>query len=712
MAVAGARLSGVAWKGSLRMPATCGAHLLAASGFAFAQPLFDLLGKNPEFFAVRGSTAGDIVLFALVVTFVPALALLAVELAVAAVSPVAARFVHHVFLAFLGAIFGVQALKRLGLTGTASLIAGAVVIGLAIALAAWRLRPARSFLSLLSAAPVIFLALFLFDTPVEKLVFASGGAQAAAIEVHATTPVVFLLFDEFPVIDLQDKGGAIDARRFPNFARLEAGSTWFRNTTTLSASTTVAVPVILSGQRPVKGALPIYRDHPNNLFTLLGSRYRMNVTESQTRLCPQRLCKRKGGDAASRLSSLYSDARVVYLHLVAPPALEDRLPVIDESWGDFGSNSTAGAALAGSRPLPKVDLSTFYLSRVRDFNRFVASFRTPGNGRPTLYFLHVLLPHAPWLYFPDGKVRAVTKTNAPGRTGERWFNEQLAEQAWQRHLLQLGYTDRLLGTFLRRLHRTGLWDKALVVVTADHGISFRGGDLRRRPTKRNLAELAFTPLFMKLPGQQQGRVVGDRHVLTLDILPTIADVLGIKIPWRTDGSSALAGGPGSSRVDVAGVAAPYAAALAQLRSSLDRQLGLFGTGSWGPQFSGTGSYRGLVGRSVGSLRLVSSVAASANLDAVGSRLVGSLPRRSRLIPSPLAGSISGLHPGDALAFALNGQIAAVTEVYRDRVGGSLRFSALVPESAFRAGRNSVRAFLVTGSASAPQLHELRARPSY
>jgi hypothetical protein len=535
VAVAGARLSGVAWKGSLRVAAIRGAHLLAASGFALAEPLFDLLGKNPEFFAVRGSTPGDIVLFALVVTFVPPLVLLGVELAVAALSPVAARVLHHVFLAFLGAIFGVQALKRLGMAGTAPLVAGAVVIGLAIALAAWRFRPAQSFLSMLSAAPVVFLALFLLNTPVEKLVLASGGAQAAAIHTQATTPVVFLLFDEFPVIDLQDKEGAIDARRFPSFARLEAGSTWFRNTTTLSANTTVAVPVILTGQKPVKGALPIYRDHPNNLFTLLGSHYRMKVTESQTRLCPQRLCKRKRGNTASRLSSLYSDVRVVYLHLVAPPALEDRLPVIDESWGDFGSNSTAGAALARGRPLPKVDLGTFYLSRVRNFNRFVASFRRPGNGPPTLYFLHVLLPHAPWLYFPDGKVRAVTTTNAPGRNGELWFNSQLAEQAWQRHLLQVGYTDRLLGKFLRSLHRTGLWDKALVVVTADHGISFRGGDLRRHPTKRNLAELAFTPLFMKLPGQRQGRVVDDRHVLTLDILPTIADVLGIKIPWKTDG---------------------------------------------------------------------------------------------------------------------------------------------------------------------------------
>jgi hypothetical protein len=698
--VAGVASTRVARSARWREHAARGGQLLAASGFALAQPLFDILGKNPEFFAVRGSTPGDIVLFALAVTFIPALVLLAVEFGAGLVSQAAATVLHYVFLAFLGAVFGVQALKRLSLSGTTVLIAGAVLIGLAVALVAWRLAAARSFLSLLSAAPIVFLALFLLNTPVEKLVFASGGAQAAAVQTRATTPVVFLLFDEFPVIDLQEGSGAIDARRFPNFARLAASSTWFRNTTTVSANTTVAVPAILTGQKPKKGALPIYRDHPNNLFTLLGSHYRMKVTESQTRLCPQRLCKRKGRDTASRLSSLYSDVRVVYLHLISPPALEDRLPVIDESWGDFGASSTAGVSV-GAGGLPKVDLSTFYLSRVHDFNRFVGSFRPSGNGPPTLYFLHVLLPHAPWLYFPDGKARAVTKTNAPGRTGELWFNNQLAEQAWQRHLLQTGYTDRLLGRFLRRLHQTGLWDKALVVVTADHGISFRGGDLRRHPTKTNLAELAFTPLFMKLPGQQ-GRTVDDRHVVTLDILPTIADVLGIDIPWRTDGTSALAGGPGSRRVDVGGVTASYAAELAQRRASFARQLGLFGSGDWGPQFAGTGIYRRLVGRSVGSLRLAAASSATASLDAVGSRLLRSLPRGSRLIPSPLAGSISGLRPGAAVAFALNGRIAAVTEVYR----GS-RFSALASESAFRTGRNSLRAFLVTGSAAAPQLHELR-----
>ena len=68
-----ARTSRVA---KFRQPAVRGAQLLAVSGFALAQPLFDILGKNAEFFAVRGSTPADIVFFALVVTFAPALILL------------------------------------------------------------------------------------------------------------------------------------------------------------------------------------------------------------------------------------------------------------------------------------------------------------------------------------------------------------------------------------------------------------------------------------------------------------------------------------------------------------------------------------------------------------------------------------------------------------------------------------------------------------
>jgi hypothetical protein len=708
MAVAGVGVSGLAWSARLRVPAIRGAQLLAASGFALAQPLFDLLGKNAEFFAVRGSTPGDIVLFALAVTFAPALVLLAVEVLVGLVSASAATVLHHVFLGFLGAVFGVQALKRAGVDGTAVLIAGAVLIGLAVALLAWYWRPARSFLTVLAVAPILFLGLFLLSSPTSKLVISSGTAEAAAIRTRATTPIVFLLFDEFPVIDLQQADGGIDAKRFPNFARLAASSTWYRNTTTVSASTTVAVPAILTGQKPKKGALPVLRDHPNNLFTLLGKRYRMVVHESQTRLCPKSLCKQKTADTGSRLSSLYSDVRVVYLHLIAPPELEQRLPVIDESWGNFGSGSTEedAPAATGSNGLPKVDLNTFYLSRVRDFNRFVAAFRKPGNGPPTLYFLHVLLPHTPWLYFPDGRARAVASTNAPGRNGELWFNGQLATQAWQRHLMQVGYTDKLLGRFLDRLHKVGLWDKALVIVTPDHGVSFRGGDLRRHPTRTNLAELAFTPLFVKYPGQPAGHLVDSRHVSTLDILPTIAAVLGVKLPWHVDGTSALTG-VGSSVVNVAGVKESYAAALEQRRASLERELSLFGSGDWGEQFAGTGPYRGLVGKSVSSFAVVNEPAAAARVDAVGSRLLRRFPRHSALVPSPLAGTLSGVRAGQPVALALNGRIAAVSVAYRDPGGGPVRFSLLAGEHDFRTGRNVARVFVLAGSPAHPKLDALK-----
>src|SRR5207302_9897551 len=155
MGVAGVQATTAVRTARLREPAVRGAQLLAVSGFALAQPLFDILGKNAEFFAARGSTQGDILLFALVVTFVPALGFLLIELAVGAVSRPAGYALHLSFLAFLGAVFGVHALKRSGLSGTAALIAGAVLIGAAVALAAWRAAPARWFLTVLAAAPVV-----------------------------------------------------------------------------------------------------------------------------------------------------------------------------------------------------------------------------------------------------------------------------------------------------------------------------------------------------------------------------------------------------------------------------------------------------------------------------------------------------------------------------------------------------------------------------
>ena len=76
------------------------------------------------------------------------------------------------------------------------------------------------------------------------------------------------------------------------------------------------------------------------------------------------------------------------------------------------------------------------------------------------------------------------KTACPGTTGNHipW----LIQQKYQRHLLQVEFTDRLLGRALDELHATGLYDRSLIVVTADHGESFGrpGQRPRRRPPQR------------------------------------------------------------------------------------------------------------------------------------------------------------------------------------------------------------------------------------
>jgi hypothetical protein len=245
-----------------------------------------------------------------------------------------------------------------------------------------------------------------------------------------------------------------------------------------------------------------------------------------------------------------------------------------------------------------------------------------------------------------------------------------------------------------------------VIVTVDEGDSFRGGDSRRDPSKTNLGDIAFIPLFVKLPGKDDGRVV-ERHVTSVDVLPTIASVIGAKVTWRVDGRSVLGSGPGSRTVRVGTFSSAYRTAQALRRRARERKLRLFGSGTWGPKLSATGRYWGLVGDQVGSLRLAPGLSAGAKVDAVGSRLLRSLPKHSQLIPSPLTGTTSGLRPGETLAFALNGRIAAVSRVYRERDTGTLRFSVLPAASAFAPGRNRVRAFVVTGPVAAPQLHEVR-----
>src|SRR5690606_28712094 len=87
--------------------------LAVACNLAVAQPVLDLLARNPEFFAARRAPAVDVVLVALAMALLLPAALVAVVAAVRRVSPAAGALLHAVLLAVLGAAIAVQLLDAL-----------------------------------------------------------------------------------------------------------------------------------------------------------------------------------------------------------------------------------------------------------------------------------------------------------------------------------------------------------------------------------------------------------------------------------------------------------------------------------------------------------------------------------------------------------------------------------------------------------------------
>jgi Sulfatase len=689
---------------SLRGLALDGAHLAALSALALAQPLFDLLSDNPEFFAARGSPTLDIFVFAIGLVVIPPAVLVLVEAFAGLADRRLRRGLHLTFVALLAALLAVQALKKLLGLPSAPLIVLAALTGIGLAFAYARLQPVESFVTVLSPAPIVFVLLFLFASPVSKLTLASeAGASSAAASTR--TPVVMLLLDELPITSLLERSGEIDARRYPSFAKLAAGSTWYRNATGVYDSTAEAIPAILDGRYPEEDKLPIAADHPASLFTLLGESHRMHVSEEATRVCPSRLCsdERREEPFRTRIGSMASDLGLVYAHVVAPEDLERDLPSVSETWGDFGGTDVVRERVEPRRRAgPYTRLggapSGLALGREEGFDRFVEGIRP--TRKPTLHFLHVLLPHVPWQYLPSGRHYRERRAEAiPGLVRGTLHDQGQVDQAYQRALLQLGFLDRKLGQMIRHLKRVGLYDKSLVVVAADHGITLRRGQSdRRRVTKENIEDVAPVPLFVKAPHQRDGRV-DPAYVETVDIVPTIADVLDVEIPWDTDGRSAASREVRERRRirmltrEYEPIELPAAEFERRKETALARKLALFGQGGLAGLYR-IGPHPELLGRSAAALAPAPRGRLRARIDSLGR--LGAVDPDSLFVPSHITGSVSGGARGATrdLAVAVNGRIAAVTRSFYVAGDDVERISALVPESALRAGRNAVEVFAV------------------
>jgi hypothetical protein len=662
-----------------------GLHLAVLWGFAIVQPLFADLERNAEFFVARDDTSTDILLFAFVVTLVPPALLVGIEALAALARPVVARGLHIAFVGVLAAAFALGVLKRVLPDTSPILIPAAAALGAAAGAGYTRAGGVRMLLTVLAPAPAVFLVVFLLFSPVAELVVGSERV-ALASGVSSDVPVVLAIFDELPAISLMDAQGGIDARSYPAFGALAATSTWFRNATTVADGTYVAVPAILSGRRPA-ARLPTAHHYPHSVFTLVGRRYALHVLEPITHVCPPELCAHRArASAATRRDALVSDLGIVVLHQLLPADLTRWLPPIDRDYEDFGGEERgvqATAAPTAPRLAPgevQIAGNDLFAQRLRDAERFVRSVRRPGT-RPPLYMAHLEVPHVPWRLLPSGRQYPVPGPSLPGLDDQTWTRDAcLVGQATQRHLLQVGYADRLLGRFIARLRAAGLWDRALVIVTADHGVSLRPGGSRRPVTRADFPGIAGVPLFVKLPHQRRARI-SDAPAQTIDILPTIAHVLGARGFPAGDGVPLTAPHPATTPSVRSGrrgqfVSVPLRDFVRARDAERHRQRRLLAA-SPSLVLRTTASGRALRVRRDAARAVIENATAFAHV-APG----------SRVLPVYVAGHFTaGGRPGLRIGVAVNGRLRGLGCSYRTH--GQLRFSALIPPQQLRAGRNRI-----------------------
>jgi hypothetical protein len=483
-------------------------ELFALSGVAVVQPTLDILSNNPSLFVTRGTTAAQAILLVLLLALVPPVVLWLGTVVVGALVPPARRYAHALAAALVIGVIVIEVMKERTSAATAVLWILGVSLGIAGGVALLRSELVRSFLRYLAIAVPVFALLFLAASPVTKVVFSSDPASASGVGIDTPHRVVFVVFDELPLASLLDGEGGIDAELFPSLAGLAADGTFYRNTTTVASYTQRAVPAMLSGQFPTgEGQLPFSSDHPENLFTLLGEGYTVNSHESITRLCPEEVC----GARTAGFTGLLEDAFDLWKEFSKPERVEEQ--------------RSLNAALAfPEEPLPPA-------------RRFVRSLRARAND--TFDFAHMELPHNPWRFLPTMQDTQATQSEIRGASLLQWTSEPAALLARQRHLLQVQAADVVLGNVLEKLRSIGEYDDAMIVVTADHGVSFTDGQPLRHVAPGNYDEIMWVPLLVKYPNGQKAGEVDDRPALTVDIAPTVAEVVGADVPWEMDGRSLL-----------------------------------------------------------------------------------------------------------------------------------------------------------------------------
>lgn len=206
---------------------------------------------------------------------------------------------------------------------------------------------------------------------------------------------------------------------------------------------------------------------------------------------------------------------------------------------------------------------------------FAIDFVERHRDHPFLLYYPMILAHDPFQPTPDSPDWDPRAEGESGNRDVRHFGEMMA------------YLDRMIGRLVDRLDELGIREHTLLFFLGDNGTNrgvtsrFAGRDY---PGGKGLTNHRGThvPLIVSWPGVVPAGRVCDDLVAAVDVLPTICEATGVRVPDGLDGRSflpQLRGEPGQPRSWIYSWYWPRPAqAPAPVESACDAAYKLYGDG--------------------------------------------------------------------------------------------------------------------------------------